>query len=98
MVRKHQEQRVHWMELITNWMLQKKRLVNLKDLTIETGVHIGVQQKRIQLGTMRLPFPSLASLSGLRIWRCQELWYSSQMQLGSGVAVALAQAGSYSSN
>ena len=42
----------------------------------------------------------LASLSGLRVWRLHELWCSSQMRLGSGVAVAVAmgQAGSYSSN
>ena len=33
---------------------------------------------------------SLASLSGLRIWCCHELWCMSQMQLGSRVAVALA--------
>ena len=32
------------------------------------------QQKGIRLGTMRLWVPSLASLSGLRIWRCCELW------------------------
>ena len=47
--------------------------------------------------------PSLASLSGLRIWRCRELWYRSQTQLGSHVAVAVAvavavvKAGSYNS-
>ena len=40
----------------------------------------------------------LASLSGLRIWHCHELWSRSQMQLGSGVAVALVWAGSNSSN
>ena len=28
------------------------------------------QRKRIRLGTMRSQVPSLASLSGLRIWRC----------------------------
>ena len=32
------------------------------------------QRKRIRLGTMRLRVPSLASLSGLRIWCCRELW------------------------
>ena len=32
------------------------------------------QQKRIRLGTMRLQVRSLASLSGLRIWHCRELW------------------------
>ena len=55
------------------------------------------QQKRIQLGTMRLQVQSLASLSGLWIWRCRELWYRSKMRLGSGIAmaVAVAQAGNY---
>ena len=33
-----------------------------------------VQQKRIRLGTARLWVRSLASLSGLRIWHCPELW------------------------
>ena len=33
-----------------------------------------VQWKQIQLGTMRLPVRSLASLSELRIWCCRELW------------------------
>ena len=33
-----------------------------------------VQQKRIRLGTMRFLVPSLASLSGLRIHCCYELW------------------------
>ena len=30
-----------------------------------------------------------ASLSGLRVWRCQELWCRSQTWLGSSVAVAV---------
>ena len=33
-----------------------------------------VQQKQIQLGIMKLRVRSLASISGLRIWRCRELW------------------------
>ena len=32
------------------------------------------QWKRVRLGTMRLWAWSLASLSGLKIWRCHELW------------------------
>ena len=56
------------------------------------------QGKRIQLGTMRLQVRSLASLSGLRIQHCRELWCWSQMQLGSGVAEAVAQASSCSSD
>ena len=48
------------------------------------------QQKRIQLGTMRLRVRSLASLSGIRIQCCPELWCRSQTRLGSAIAVALA--------
>ena len=47
---------------------------------------------------MRMQVRSLASLSGLRIQRCQELWCRSQMRLRSGVAMAVAQASSCSSN
>ena len=38
-----------------------------------------------RLASMRMRVQSLASLSGLRIWHCHELWYRSQMWLGSGV-------------
>ena len=41
---------------------------------------------------------SLALLSVLRIWRCHDLWCRLQMWLGSGGAVAMAQADGYSSN
>ena len=41
---------------------------------------------------------SLASLSGLRIQRCHELWCRSKTRLGSYVAVAVVYAGSCSSN
>ena len=47
---------------------------------------------------MRTQVRSLASLSGLRIQRCGELWCRSQARLGPGVAVAAGQAGGYSSN
>ena len=40
------------------------------------------------LGTMRLLVQSLASICGLRIQCCYELWCRSKMWLGSGVAVA----------
>ena len=45
---------------------------------------------------MRTQVRSLASLSGLRIQCCCQLWCKSQTQLGSQVTVAVA--GSYSSN
>ena len=48
------------------------------------------QREWIQLVSMRLRVPSLASLSGLRIRHCHELQHRSQMQLRSGVAVAVA--------
>ena len=41
---------------------------------------------------------SLASLRGLRIPRCHELWYRWQMPLRSHVAVAIAQVSGYSSD
>ena len=46
---------------------------------------------------MRAGVPSLASLSGVRIRHCRELWCRSQAQLGSCIAVAVVNAGSYSS-
>ena len=54
------------------------------------GIPIMVPRKQILVGTMRLWAWSLASLSGLRIQRCCELWCRLQMQLGSGIAVAVA--------
>ena len=57
-----------------------------------------VQWKRIRLGTMRLLVRSLASLPGLRIPRCHELWCRSQMRLGSHVAVAVVYAHSCSAD
>ena len=42
------------------------------------------------IGTMRLRVHSLASLSGLRIWHCHELWCWSQTRLGRGIAQWLA--------
>ena len=45
---------------------------------------------RTQLQSMRMQVRSLASLSGLRIRHCCELWYRSQTWLGSDIAVAVA--------
>ena len=71
---------------------------NITSQNTNLGVPVVVQQKRIWLGTTRLQVQSLALLSELRIRRCGELWYRSQTRLGSGVAVAVAQAGSCSSD
>ena len=57
--------------------------------TLELEVSDVAQGKGIQLGTMRLPVRSLASISGLRIRRCPELWYRSQTWLESCVDVAV---------
>ena len=47
---------------------------------------------------MRMQSQSLAPLNGLRIQNCHELQQRSQTQLGSGIAVAVAEGGSYSSD
>ena len=47
---------------------------------------------------MRMRVRSLALLSGPEIWRCRELWCRSQVWLGSCVAVAVVEAGGYSSD
>ena len=62
------------------------------------GVPLVARQKRTQLGTMRLWVRSLAWLSGSRIQRCRKLWCRLQMRLGSGIAVAVAQSSSCSSD
>ena len=48
--------------------------------------------------TMRMQVRSLDVLSGLKIWRCHEMWCRSQTQLGSHIAVAVVQAGSCTSD
>ena len=48
------------------------------------------QRKWTWLVSMRMRVQTLALLSGLRIWRCHELWCRSQMWLGSAGAVAVA--------
>ena len=62
------------------------------------GVPIVAQRKWIWLVTKRTQIRSLPSLSRLRILCCHELWCSLQNRLRSGVAVAVVQAGGYSSN
>ena len=62
------------------------------------GVPVVAQRKQIWLVSMGTQVWSLALLSRLRIHCCQELRCRSKTQLGSCVAVAVAQASSYSSN
>ena len=47
---------------------------------------------------MRTQVHSLASLSGLRIWCCRELWYRSKTRLRSDIAVTVVRASDYSSD
>ena len=51
----------------------KCRCLELSLLKLRTGVPVVAQLKRIRPGTMRWQVRSLALLSGLRIWPCQEL-------------------------
>ena len=62
--------------------------------TVSIRVPFVAQSEQTQILSMRVQIRSLASLSGSRIWHCLELWYRSQMWLGSSVAVAVVQAGS----
>ena len=48
--------------------------------------------------SMRSQVWSLASLGGLRIWHCHELWCRLQTRLRSGIAVVVAKASSCSSD
>ena len=62
------------------------------------GVPVVGQWKLIWLASMRMQVWPLASLSGLRIWHYRELWCTSQTLLRSCIAVAVLEAGGYSSN
>ena len=53
------------------------------------GVPVVAQWLTNPTRTMRLRVRSLVLFSGLRIWRCRDLWCRWQMQLGSQIAVAL---------
>ena len=70
----------------TREMVYYPLLAHFKDFL---GIPVVAQQKQIRLETMRLRVPSLASLNGLTIWRCHNLWCSLRMQLRSRVAVAV---------
>ena len=79
----------HGSVLFLEWMLQcAHKHLPLK--VVAWGVPTVVQRKRIQLVSMRVQFQSLASFSGSAVWRCCELRCRSQMQLRSGIAVAVA--------
>ena len=62
------------------------------------GVPLMAQWTWTWLAPMRTQVRTQASHNGLRIWRCGELWCSSQMWLRSHVAVAVVKASSYGSD
>ena len=68
----------------------------LSKIKTAPGVPIVAQQKWIRLAYLGMQVQSLASLSGLRIQRCCELWCMLQTLLRSDAAVVVAQAGGYS--
>ena len=75
-------------DLVLLWLWHRLAAVALiGSLAWEPPHATGVALKKKK---MRMQVQSLASLSGLRIQRCRELWCSLQTQLGSHVAVALA--------
>ena len=78
----------------TSW--QKPALSILK--MSATGVSVVAQRKRTPLVSMRMQVGSLALPSGLRIQCCCELRCRLQMWLGSGIAMAVVQAGSCNSH
>ena len=71
------------------WSLAQELLYAKKNKNwIQERVPIVAQWKQIRLVTMRLQVWSLASISGLRIWHCCQLWCGLQTWLSSCVAVA----------
>ena len=77
------------------WINGKVRKGFSKQKT-SSGVPSWRSRNKIQLGTIRLWVQPLASLSGLRMQCCRQLWCRSQTWLGSDIAVAVA--GSRTSN
>ena len=81
------EKRVVWSRTVVTGR-ERKNVGQRKIRKVESGAPIFAQRKQIQLASRRTQHQFLASLSGLRIQHCHELWCRSQMQLKSGVAVA----------
>ena len=80
-------------------------IVPLRSIQVFIGINnlflefpLGLRGLRTQLVSTRMWVPSLALLSGLKIWCCCKLWSRLKMRLGSGIAVAMVQPGNCSSN
>ena len=61
----------------------------IEEKKAESGVPIVAQQLKDPMVSGRTQVQPLASLRGLRIWRCCQLWHRSQLRFGSGIAVAV---------
>ena len=65
---------------------------------LNRGVLVLAQWEQIWLASMKTQVQSLASLSGLRVQHCCDLWCSLQTWLRSGIAVAVVWVSGYSSD
>ena len=94
-----QNQRWTWLDSLLDLMKEMDdQVVQLNTISAGGGVPMGAQQLQTQLVSMRTWVWSLSLFSGLRIWHRHELWCRSQTWLRSGIAVAVVQAGDYSSD
>ena len=73
--------------------MESQDVRRLKNSRHELGVpHCGSVGKGFDVVSLRMRVQSLALLSELRIWCCHRLQHGLQVWLGSGVAMAVAQA------
>ena len=68
---------------MTHYLLPEEQLDDCEEL------QLWLSKLQTSVVSMRMRVRSLASLSGLRVWRCHELCCRLQMWLGSGFAVAV---------
>ena len=75
--------------MLSSSMGRHSSLILRLDKYSNFGVPIVAQWKQTRLVSMRRRVLSLVPPSGLKIWHCFELLCILQMQLGSGIAVAV---------
>ena len=87
---KRTQKRLLVKEKLIRWAQLKGRIFHsTKDMIKKMGSsHCGLVVVN-RLVSMRMRVRFLASLSGLKIWHCHELWCRSQTWPGSGAAVAV---------
>ena len=71
-------------------IIQKIRMYHQKKMLMGEFSLCGLGELKSDIVSRRMWVQSLALLSGLRIWHCCKLQCRSQVQLRSGVAVAVA--------